>query len=152
PPAAAAQLSPARDEHEQGGRAEGEGRMGGRRGVFPSSALGTRQSEAGRLAEGERVPDGPGSSWADRASPALHGLFPSASEREPGGQPLPSGRRLPRGPGRSRAMKILFVSNLYPPNTIGGYERLCFEVAAAFVEADHEVAVLTSGNDRGLQG
>jgi glycogen(starch) synthase len=49
-------------------------------------------------------------------------------------------------------MKVLFISNLYPPNTIGGYERLCFEVAAAFVEADHDVAVLTSGNDRGLQG
>jgi glycosyltransferase involved in cell wall biosynthesis len=48
-------------------------------------------------------------------------------------------------------MKILFVSNLYPPNTIGGYERLCHEVAAAFVAAGHEVAVLTSGNDGGLE-
>lgn len=49
-------------------------------------------------------------------------------------------------------MKILFISNLYPPNIIGGYERLCFEVATALVDAGHEVAVLTSGNDGALQG
>jgi glycogen synthase len=49
-------------------------------------------------------------------------------------------------------MKVLFVSNFYPPNTIGGYERLCHEVATAFVDAGHDVAVLTSGNDGGLQG
>ncbi|MFC0408644.1 glycosyltransferase family 4 protein [Roseomonas elaeocarpi] len=41
-------------------------------------------------------------------------------------------------------MKILFVSNLYPPNVVGGYERLCFEVASAMAEAGHEVTVLTS--------
>ena len=42
-------------------------------------------------------------------------------------------------------MRILFVSNLYPPNVVGGYERLCFEVASAFVGRGHEVFVLTSG-------
>jgi glycogen(starch) synthase len=38
----------------------------------------------------------------------------------------------------------LFVSNLYPPNVIGGYERLCFEVVSAFVGRGHEAVVLTS--------
>ena len=49
-------------------------------------------------------------------------------------------------------MKVLFVSNFYPPKAIGGYERLCHEVAAAFVEAEHEVAVLTSTPDGVLRG
>lgn len=41
-------------------------------------------------------------------------------------------------------MKILFISNLYPPNVVGGYERLCFDVASAFVAMGHEATVLTS--------
>lgn len=41
-------------------------------------------------------------------------------------------------------MKILIVSNLYPPNTVGGYERLCFSVADALVKRGHEITVLTS--------
>lgn len=41
-------------------------------------------------------------------------------------------------------MKLLFVSNLYPPNAVGGYERLCHEVASAMVDRGHEVSVLTS--------
>ena len=41
-------------------------------------------------------------------------------------------------------MKILFISNLYPPNVVGGYERLCHQVAAALGERGHEIHVLTS--------
>lgn len=41
-------------------------------------------------------------------------------------------------------MKILFVSNLYPPNVVGGYERLCGSVAASFAGRGHNVTVLTS--------
>ena len=41
-------------------------------------------------------------------------------------------------------MKILFLSNLYPPNVVGGYERLCYDVATAFARKGHQVAVLTS--------
>jgi glycogen synthase len=41
-------------------------------------------------------------------------------------------------------MRILFVTNLYPPNAIGGYERLCFEMACAFGGRGHAVSVLTS--------
>jgi glycogen(starch) synthase len=41
-------------------------------------------------------------------------------------------------------MKILFVSNLYPPNVVGGYERLCADVATAFAARGHGVTVLTS--------
>ena len=41
-------------------------------------------------------------------------------------------------------MRILFVSNLYPPNVLGGYERLCFDVASAFAGKGHAVSVLTS--------
>lgn len=41
-------------------------------------------------------------------------------------------------------MKILFLSNLYPPNVVGGYERLCHEMATALAARDHAVCVLTS--------
>jgi glycosyltransferase involved in cell wall biosynthesis len=41
-------------------------------------------------------------------------------------------------------MKVLFITNLYPPNAIGGYERLCHQVAAEFAANGHGVAVLTS--------
>jgi glycogen(starch) synthase len=40
--------------------------------------------------------------------------------------------------------RILILSNLYPPNVIGGYERLCFEVTAGLATAGHEMTVLTS--------
>ena len=41
-------------------------------------------------------------------------------------------------------MKILFLTNLYPPNAYGGYERLCFEVACELKNRGHDVVVLTS--------
>lgn len=41
-------------------------------------------------------------------------------------------------------MRILFISNLYPPNALGGYERLCYAVAEALACRGHEVGVLTS--------
>lgn len=40
--------------------------------------------------------------------------------------------------------RILVLSNLYPPNVIGGYERLCFEVTAGLAAAGHDMTVLTS--------
>lgn len=41
-------------------------------------------------------------------------------------------------------MRILFVSNIYPPAYLGGYELACREVADALSERGHEVRVLTS--------
>ncbi len=41
-------------------------------------------------------------------------------------------------------MRTLFVSNLFPPNKIGGYEELCWEVATRFAANGHNVSVLTS--------
>lgn len=41
-------------------------------------------------------------------------------------------------------MRILVLSNLYPPNVVGGYERLCHEISSELVARDHEVTVLTS--------
>lgn len=41
-------------------------------------------------------------------------------------------------------MKILAISNLYPPNVVGGYEILCFEVMQALAAKGHEITVLTS--------
>jgi glycogen(starch) synthase len=41
-------------------------------------------------------------------------------------------------------VKILFISNLYPPNIVGGYERLCFAVAEGLAKRGHQVMVLTS--------
>ncbi len=41
-------------------------------------------------------------------------------------------------------MRILVLSNLYPPNVVGGYERLCFDVTEALAQRGHEMTVLTS--------
>ncbi len=41
-------------------------------------------------------------------------------------------------------MKILVVSNLYPPDTLGGYERGCRQAVHALRERGHDVRVLTS--------
>jgi glycogen synthase len=41
-------------------------------------------------------------------------------------------------------MRVLFISNLYPPNVVGGYEQLCFEVADALAMHGHHVSVLAS--------
>jgi glycogen synthase len=45
-------------------------------------------------------------------------------------------------------MKILFVSNFYPPNVVGGYEKLCFAIAER-VAKSNEVVVLTGEYDDG---
>jgi glycogen synthase len=42
-------------------------------------------------------------------------------------------------------VRILVVSNLYPPNVVGGYERLCFNVASELAQRGHDITVLTSG-------
>lgn len=44
-------------------------------------------------------------------------------------------------------MRILFISNLYPPAVLGGYEILCGQVADAFQARGHEVAVLTTNHE-----
>jgi glycogen synthase len=41
-------------------------------------------------------------------------------------------------------MRLLVISNLYPPNVVGGYERLCFDAVSGLVRRGHEVTVLTS--------
>lgn len=41
-------------------------------------------------------------------------------------------------------MRVLFLSNFYPPYDIGGYEQWCREVAVRLVERGHTIAVLTS--------
>jgi len=41
-------------------------------------------------------------------------------------------------------MRLLFLSNLYPPHDIGGYEQWCQEVALRLRERGHTVLVLTS--------
>lgn len=41
-------------------------------------------------------------------------------------------------------MKVLIVSNLYPPHYKGGYELRCAQVAEALASAGHHVMVLTS--------
>ena len=42
-------------------------------------------------------------------------------------------------------MRLLFLSNFYPPHQLGGYEELCAEVAQGLRARGHTVAVLTSG-------
>lgn len=41
-------------------------------------------------------------------------------------------------------MKILVLSNLYPPAAVGGYERMCRDVVERFRGAGHTVVVLTT--------
>lgn len=41
-------------------------------------------------------------------------------------------------------MKILFLSNMYPPHVIGGYEALCQEAVEGLAKRGHQVTVLTS--------
>ena len=41
-------------------------------------------------------------------------------------------------------MKILFVSNMFPPYGRGGYEQWCEEVASALAARGHSMAILTS--------
>jgi len=41
-------------------------------------------------------------------------------------------------------VKILVVSNIYPPYFVGGYELGCRNLVEAFIERGHEVQVLTS--------
>jgi glycosyltransferase involved in cell wall biosynthesis len=42
-------------------------------------------------------------------------------------------------------MRLLFISSLYPPPAIGGYERICHDVATELEKRGHQMAVLTSG-------
>jgi glycogen(starch) synthase len=49
-------------------------------------------------------------------------------------------------------MKILIVSNLYPPYYVGGYELRCAMVAEGMRQAGHEVRVLTSRYGLGSTG
>jgi glycosyltransferase involved in cell wall biosynthesis len=46
---------------------------------------------------------------------------------------------------RAAAMRVLVVTNLYPPHYHGGYELRCAQVAEAMQSAGHNVRVLTSG-------
>jgi glycogen(starch) synthase len=46
--------------------------------------------------------------------------------------------------GGDRTVKILVLSNLYPPDVIGGYELGCKQVVDALRARGHEVLVLTS--------
>src|SRR5258707_13689899 len=41
-------------------------------------------------------------------------------------------------------MKVLLVSNLYPPHYLGGYEVRCAQTATELQRRGHEVQVLTS--------
>jgi glycogen synthase len=43
-------------------------------------------------------------------------------------------------------MRILFITNLYPPEMLGGYERACANVAQGLSSRGHEVRVLATWN------
>lgn len=49
-------------------------------------------------------------------------------------------------------MKILILTNLYPPYAIGGYEIAAFEVANMLQKNGHQVAILTSNYDKRVLG
>ena len=41
-------------------------------------------------------------------------------------------------------MKILVISNLFPPHGLGGYEERCYQVCKHIMAAGHDVHILTS--------
>ena len=41
-------------------------------------------------------------------------------------------------------MRLLFITNFYPPHDIGGYEQWAFDVASGLIELGHEITILTS--------
>ena len=45
-------------------------------------------------------------------------------------------------------MRVLFLSNFYPPASRGGYEEWCQEVAEGLHDRGHDILVLTSRNGR----
>jgi glycosyltransferase involved in cell wall biosynthesis len=45
-------------------------------------------------------------------------------------------------------LRILVISNLYPPESVGGQEQRCADVVTDLVKRDHSVAVLTSGKEK----
>lgn len=47
-------------------------------------------------------------------------------------------------------MRILFITNYYPPYEVGGYEQLCRDVATRLADRGHTVHILTS--DWGVRG
>ena len=49
-------------------------------------------------------------------------------------------------------MRILVVSNLYPPHIIGGYELGCRDIVEALKRRGHELLVLTSDYGIGKRG
>ncbi|MBN2859033.1 MAG: glycosyltransferase family 4 protein [Sphaerochaetaceae bacterium] len=49
-------------------------------------------------------------------------------------------------------MRILIISNLYPPHVLGGYEILCGQVVGHLTARGHEVHVLTSDFRDGTSG
>lgn len=47
----------------------------------------------------------------------------------------------------SRTRRLALLTNLYPPDVLGGYELLARDVAAMLAERGHDVHVLTTGAD-----
>lgn len=46
-------------------------------------------------------------------------------------------------------MRVLIVTNLYPPTVYGGYEILCEQVAGELARRGHDVSILTSAREEG---
>jgi glycogen(starch) synthase len=46
--------------------------------------------------------------------------------------------------GAAQRMRLLFLSNMYPPDDVGGFEQLCQEVTEHLRRRGHSVTVLTS--------
>lgn len=47
-------------------------------------------------------------------------------------------------PEKSSRLKILIVSNLLPPQVLGGYEIACYDIARGLRELGHDVRILTT--------
>ena len=45
------------------------------------------------------------------------------------------------------SLRLLIISNLYPPEILGGYEILCEQVCLDLAGRGHQIHVLTTGED-----
>ena len=82
--------------------------------------------------------------WEPQVGPSRRvGRYSRASARARGGL---SSARAQEGPFQNRAtrMRLLLLSNYFPPHSFGGYELWCRDIAVALASRGHQVTVLTS--------
>src|ERR1700760_2446245 len=112
--------------------------------------MGPARRATDRLGPCRRRADGDQKASARPRRGSMHGLFTPPWLNLPGSQPTAGRCNVQSHSEGMGVMRILILSNLYPPNVVGGYERLCYEVTAGLAASGHEMTVLTSNYGSGV--